>query len=268
MFLAPASLARSIGLLFLVLLTMNPSAQERSGGNWRKLPLIKEGRPDPSWVHIGYGGWEHDEGALRTKPDAKGLGLLVFSKEKFGDCQIQVVFRTQATNSNSGVYVRIDNGILDQVHRPGAYHEFDASGKPIAVSAERVQASAEKEEGPWYAVHRGFEIQIDSSGGPTDGTGSVYSLAPSSSHHADTRGWSTMLITLDGDRIDVNLNGKKSSSFDSSDKNPLAQKMWYQPKRAPQRPRSGYIGLQTHDPSDIVWFKEISVRPLPVRKGK
>jgi hypothetical protein len=25
----------------------------------------------------------------------------------------------------------------------------------------------------------------------------------------------------------------------------------------------GYIGLQNHDPGDIVWFREISVRPLP-----
>ena len=29
------------------------------------------------------------------------------------------------------------------------------------------------------------------------------------------------------------------------------------------RPATGYIGLQNHDPGDVVWFKEISVRPLP-----
>jgi hypothetical protein len=30
----------------------------------------------------------------------------------------------------------------------------------------------------------------------------------------------------------------------------------------------GYIGLQNHDPGDVVWFRDISVRPLPVAAGK
>ena len=29
-----------------------------------------------------------------------------------------------------------------------------------------------------------------------------------------------------------------------------------------KRPTVGYIGLQTHDPGDIVFFREVSVRPL------
>ncbi len=34
-------------------------------------------------------------------------------------------------------------------------------------------------------------------------------------------------------------------------------------KREPKRPLKGYIGLQNHDPGDVVWFKEINVRPIP-----
>ena len=30
-----------------------------------------------------------------------------------------------------------------------------------------------------------------------------------------------------------------------------------------KRPLAGYIGLQNHDPGDVVFFKEVSVRPLP-----
>ena len=29
------------------------------------------------------------------------------------------------------------------------------------------------------------------------------------------------------------------------------------------RPVAGYLGLQNHDPGDVVWFKEVSVRSLP-----
>jgi len=41
-----------------------------------------------------------------------------------------------------------------------------------------------------------------------------------------------------------------------------------EPKREPKRPEAGYIGLQNHDPGDIVWFKEVSVRPLPSAGAK
>jgi hypothetical protein len=33
--------------------------------------------------------------------------------------------------------------------------------------------------------------------------------------------------------------------------------------REPKRPVVGYIGLQNHDPGEIVWFREVSVRSLP-----
>ena len=39
-------------------------------------------------------------------------------------------------------------------------------------------------------------------------------------------------------------------------------------EREPQRPETDYLGLQNHDPGDVVWFREISVRPLPAAEGK
>ena len=45
-------------------------------------------------------------------------------------------------------------------------------------------------------------------------------------------------------------------------------KEWFEPKREPKRPVAGYIGLQNHDPGDVVWFKEVSVRPLPPVTGQ
>jgi hypothetical protein len=33
-----------------------------------------------------------------------------------------------------------------------------------------------------------------------------------------------------------------------------------------KRPEVGYIGLQTHDPGDVVYFKDVSVRPMPAAK--
>ncbi len=251
-----------------IVLAFSYSQAGQPFGAWRSLPLITKGQVDTNWIQIGYGGWTNDKSALRSKPDAKGLGLLVYKKERFGDCQIRVVFKTKEINSNSGLYLRIDDGILAQVNRPGASYDRDAKGEPTAESTERMKTSAEREEGPWYAVHRGYEIQIASGDGhPGDtsfnGTGAVYSLAKSTGILTDARNWATMVVTLAGEQILVDLNGKRVSSFNPSTDQPPAQEVWYEPKREPKRPQKGYIGLQTHDPTDIVWFKEVSVRPLP-----
>ena len=70
-----------------------------------------------------------------------------------------------------------------------------------------------------------------------------------------------MIITLDGNLLKVELDGKSVTTFDPAGKDLPPRKEWYEPKREPKRPTSGYIGLQTHDPGDVVWFKEVSVRP-------
>src|SRR6266436_4338752 len=82
------------------------AAESKSEPAWRPLPLITGGKVDPSWMHVGWGCFVVDEGALRTECDPKGLGLLVYQKERFGNCQLRVVFKTKEAKSNSGVYVR------------------------------------------------------------------------------------------------------------------------------------------------------------------
>src|SRR5881628_1939243 len=94
---------RTFGSMILLVATFACSlsfvrgAESTSEPAWRSLPLIAEGKVDPSWIHVGYGGFGVDDGALRTECDPKGLGLLVY-KERFGDCQIRVVFKTKDTN--------------------------------------------------------------------------------------------------------------------------------------------------------------------------
>jgi hypothetical protein len=258
---------RVLALLFLATLALGPSLRAQPNAKWGQLPLIQDGKIDGNWVQIGHGGWEVDDGALRAKPDSKGIGLLVYKPQQFGDCQIKVVFRAKDTNCNSGVYVRIGDGILSQTNSPGAANQLDAKGQPTADSVEQLKASSEREEGPWYAVHRGYEIQIDSSWGSPDateynGTGAVYSMSKSSGIFTDIRNWVTMVITLSDEHILVDIDGKRVSSFDPSTDTPPARAIWYEPKREPKRPKTGYIGLQTHGVNDIVWFKEVSVRTL------
>jgi len=243
-------------------------AESKSEPAWRSLPLITDGKVDPNWVHTGWGGFVVDDGALRTECDPKGLGLLVYKKERLGNCQVRVVFKAKDEKSNAGVYVRIGDGILEQVGKTGAAFDRDAAGKISPESMEKMQASAERDEGPWFAVHRGYEVQISDAGDPAHGTGAIYSLARSSGTSKKSGEWRTMIITLAGNRIFVDLDGQRVTTFDPASPDLPPRKQWHEPKREPKRSEAGYLGLQNHDPGDVVWFKEISVRPLPPAGGK
>lgn len=228
---------------------------------WRALPLITDGKIDPNWVQIGWGGFAIDDGTLRAEPAAEGLGLLVWKKERLGNCQVRVVFKAKEAKSNAGVYVRLADGILAQTGKPGA--AFDrSSGKISKESMDRVKASNEREDGAWYAVHHGYEVQIMDAGDAYHRTGAIYSLAPSTATPKPGE-WRTMIITLAGERIRIDLDGQRVTDFDPKSTSLPARKNWPEPKRDPKRPEAGYLGLQNHDPGDIVWFKEVSVRPLP-----
>jgi hypothetical protein len=262
----------SLSLMFLMATLLSEAvsrgAELKAQPGWRPLPLITDGKVDPGWTHVGYGGFVLDNGALRTECDPKGLGLLVYKKERLGNCQIRVVFKTKDERANAGVYVRIDDGILDQVGKPGAAFDRNAAGKPSDDSMEKVKASAEREEGPWFAVHRGYEVQIAGGGDPFHRTGAIYSLAPSAGDLKKPGEWQTMTITLDGTLILVDLDGQRITSLDTASPNLPPRKQWHEPKREPKRPEAGYIGLQNHDPGDVVWFKEVSVRPLTPPRAK
>jgi hypothetical protein len=241
------------------------AADTKTDAAWRSLPLIKDGKIDSSWTHIGYGGFAVEDDTIKTDCDPKGLGLLVYNKERLGNCQIRVVFKTKDEKSNSGVYVRIADGILEQKGKPGAAFDRDSAGKTSPESMDKVKASAEREEGPWFAVHRGYEVQIAGGGDSWHRTGAIYSLAESSGVPGKGSDWKTMIITLDGERIFVDLDGKRTTTFDAASRDLPPRKQWHEPKREPKRPVAGYVGLQNHDPGDFVWFKEVSVRPLPKR---
>ena len=75
-------------------------------------------------------------------------------------------------------------------------------------------------------------------------------------------------ITLAGNCMYVDLEGQRVTRFDPDSPEVPRKRQWFEPKREPKRPEVGYLGLQNHDPGDIVWFKEISVRPLPIEEVK
>ena len=116
-------------------------AETKTEAAWRSLPLITEGHVNEDWCHVGWGGFTVGGDSLRTECDPKGLGLLVYKNERFGNCQIRVVFRSKEAKSNSGVFVRVADGILDQVNKPGAAFDRDVNGKISKPSMQNMMTS-------------------------------------------------------------------------------------------------------------------------------
>ena len=195
---------------------------------WRQL---FNGNDLTGWKHAGNGYMSVEDGMIRGHG---GMGLLYWTAEKFGNCKIRVVFKMEKTNSNSGVFVRV----------------------PIEPLEE------------WMPVYYGHEIQIDNMpelSGETEyhSTGMIYSLTKPLVPGMGKPGpeWNTFEITLDGPRTIVYLNGVKVTDYTDGDPSP--PRTWdFEPFHGP-RPDYGYLGLQNHGEEDVVYFKEVAVKPLP-----
>jgi len=201
------------------ILTILLCASALPAAGWQQL---FNGKDMTGWSMVGPGKFEVENGMLKTQG---GMGLLWYTRRQFGNTSIRVVFKTTGPQDNSGVYIRFPEPPKD----------------------------------PWYAVHNGYEVQIDAAGDEWHCTGSIYSLSRALARPQKPTGeWNTMEIELRGQETIVHLNGVKVNDFSGNQSVP-ERKAWYEPVRGP-RPDSGYIGLQNHDGRSTVYFKEVSVK--------
>jgi hypothetical protein len=193
---------------------------------WKQL---FNGKDLVNWKHVGKGTYILEDSMLHGKG---GMGLLYYKKEKFSNCTIRVVYKMQKENSNSGVFIRI----------------------PIEPLEE------------WMPVFYGYEVQIDnhperSDEDDTHITGTLYSLTkPLAKPGKPGPQWNTMEITLDGPRTIIYVNGEKVTDYTEGQPTP-ERKFDFEPMKG-IRVNEGYIGLQNHGTDDVVYFKEIAVKPL------
>ena len=184
-------------------------------------PLF-DGKSTKGWQQVGDGSFKMEKGLLRTKG---GMGLLWYTGQQFEDCKIKVVFKGQDKN-NAGVFIRIP----------------------------------EKPTEAWMPVNRGYEVQIDDREDEYHKTGVLYSLTKAKAAPGIANEWNTMIITLDGLRTTVEVNGVLVTDFKEGDPVPDKKYDW-EPDRGP-RPAAGYIGLQNHGEDDTIYFKEVSYQRL------
>ena len=112
----------------------------------------------------------------------------------------------------------------------------------------------------------GIEIAIDDTktAGFVD-TGAIYDLVkPERNAMKPVGEWNHMVLTCDGPKISVELNGEVVTRMNLDE--------WTEPNKRPdgtahkfdvaykKHPRSGYIGLQDH--GSACWYKNIKLKPL------
>ena len=196
-------------------------------GGWKQL---FDGKDLNGWKHVGPGDDSVVDGLIKT---GGGMGLLYWTGGKIGNCQLRVVYKMRDMNDNSGVFVRI----------------------PLEPREE------------WMPVHYGYEVQIDNHPETSKEdeyhiTGTLYSLTkPLAKPGKPGPEWNEMMITLDGPRTIVTVNGVKVTDYTEGDPVP-ERKFSFEPQHG-RRPLEGWFGLQNHSNNDIVFFKEVAIRPLP-----
>ncbi|MEP7377007.1 MAG: DUF1080 domain-containing protein [Chitinophagaceae bacterium] len=197
---------------------------------WKQL---FNGKDLTGWKHVGHGDMLVEDGMIHGQG---GMGLLYWTKEKLSNCTIRVVYKMQKENSNSGVFIRV----------------------PIEPKEE------------WMPVFYGYEVQIDNHPETSDEddyhyTGTLYSLTKPLAHPGKPGPeWNTMEITLDQHRTIVYVNGEKVTDYKEGDPVP-ERKFDFEPYHG-TRPDAGYFGLQNHGEADVVYFKEVAVKPLVKNK--
>jgi len=124
------------------------------------------------WNHYGPGYFVLDEKTGIIKSQG-GMGLLWYSRKKYGNFVLELEFKSSQVDTNSGIFLRV----------PGVPSSDD------------------------YIYHS-FEIQIYDYGSGIHKTGAVYDAEePKLDAFKPTGEWNSYKITFRGDRIIVELNG-------------------------------------------------------------
>ncbi|MEV8403860.1 ThuA domain-containing protein [Streptomyces niveus] len=166
------------------------------------------------WSQAGPGSFTNTDATLNS---TGGMGLYWYRAKEYASYSLKLDWR-MAGDDNSGVFVG-----------------FPAS--------DDVNTS----------VNQGYEIQIDATDAADRTTGSVYGFKAADLAARDNAlnppgSWNTYEIRVEGERLQVFLNGVRINDFTNTD-----------PVRSLQQ---GHIGIQNHGTGDDVSFRNIRIKEL------
>jgi type 1 glutamine amidotransferase len=174
------------------------------------------------WSQAGPGGFSNNDATLTA---FDGLGMLWYSAKEFRSYSLKLDWRMPG-DDNSGVVL----------------------GFPAGSTADS-------------ALTTGYEVQIDATDSVDRTTGAIYGVKAPDTAARDAAlnppgEWNTYELLVEGERLQVLLNGVKINDFTNTD-----------PVRSLT---SGHIAIQNHGTGDDVAFRNIRIKELggtPPRTG-
>ncbi|RAS67413.1 type 1 glutamine amidotransferase [Lentzea atacamensis] len=166
------------------------------------------------WTQAGPGGFTNSDATLTS---SGGMGMLWYSAKEFRSYSLKLDWRMPG-DDNSGVVL----------------------GFPAGSS-------------PDSALANGYEVQIDATDTADKTTGAIYGVKAPDTAARDAAlnppgEWNTYELLVEGERLQVFLNGVKINDFTNTD-----------PARSLT---SGHIALQNHGSGDDVSFRNVRIKEL------
>ncbi|MFI7454368.1 ThuA domain-containing protein [Nonomuraea sp. NPDC049714] len=171
------------------------------------------------WSQAGPGSFANSDATLTSQG---GMGMLWHNAKEFRSYSLKLDWKLTG-DSNSGVIVG-----------------FPATTDPNA------------------ALNTGYEVQIDATDTPDKTTGAIYGFKAADITARDAAlnppgQWNTYELLVEGERLQVFLNGTRINDFTNTD-----------PVRSLQQ---GHIGIQNHGSGDVVSFRNIRIKELSSTPG-
>ncbi|MFF0721983.1 ThuA domain-containing protein [Micromonospora sp. NPDC003816] len=165
------------------------------------------------WSQAGPGSFTNSDATLTS---VGGMGLYWYSAKQFTNYSLKLDWRL-AGDDNSGVFIG-----------------FPPSSDPNS------------------AINNGYEVQIDPTDTADRTTGAVYGFKSADLAARDAAlnpagEWNTYELLVEGERLQVFLNGSKINDFTNTD---------------PVRSLAGHIGIQNHGTGDDAFFRNIRIKEL------
>lgn len=134
-----------------------------------------------------------------------------------------------------------------------ANFEFKADVMTQPGSNSGIYFHTEYQEEGW--PNKGYECQVNTTHTDRKKTGGLYGVVDVIDNAPSKDGeWFEYYIRVEGKHVVIRINGQTTVA-------------WTEPEDWPQtsgrKISSGTIALQGHDPKSIVYYKNITVRPLP-----
>jgi type 1 glutamine amidotransferase len=171
------------------------------------------------WSQAGPGSFANSDATLTSQG---GMGMLWYDSKEFRSYSLKLDWKMTG-DSNSGVIVG-----------------FPATGDPDT------------------ALDTGYEVQIDATDTADRTTGAIYGFQAADLAARDAAlnppgEWNTYELLVEGERLQVFLNGSRINDFTNTD-----------PVRSLQQ---GHIGIQNHGFGDVVSFRNIRIKELAGTPG-